>query len=72
MENHSEVVARLRTVFRAGVTIPQEFRLAQLRALLALMEDNEALIVDALNKDLGKVCRRLVLTVSQHPPLPCL
>ncbi|XP_063079838.1 aldehyde dehydrogenase family 3 member B1 [Engraulis encrasicolus] len=54
MENHSEVVARLRTVFRAGVTIPQEFRLAQLRALLALMEDNEALIVDALNKDLGK------------------
>ncbi|KAL2101270.1 hypothetical protein ACEWY4_003031 [Coilia grayii] len=54
MESHSEVVARLRSVFRTGVTIPLQFRLTQLSALLSLMEDNEAQIADALHKDLGK------------------
>lgn len=56
MESHSEVIARLRAAFRNGVTIPLQFRLSQLKALLDLMEENEPQIVDALHKDLAKVC----------------
>ncbi|XP_041942974.1 aldehyde dehydrogenase family 3 member B1 [Alosa sapidissima] len=54
MESHSEVIARLRAAFCTRVTIPLQFRLTQLKALLALMEENEAQIVEALHKDLAK------------------
>lgn len=64
MESHSEVIARLRTAFRNGVTIPLQFRLTQLKALLALMEENEPQIVDALHKDLAKVCMRDYLGIA--------
>lgn len=51
----TQVVDRLRAVFRTGVTIPEQFRQAQLNKLMALIKENEQLILDALHKDLAKV-----------------
>lgn len=56
MECQGEVIAGLRAAFHTGVTIPLEFRLTELKGLLALMEENEAQILDALHRDLRKVC----------------
>ncbi|XP_051572682.1 aldehyde dehydrogenase family 3 member B1 isoform X1 [Myxocyprinus asiaticus] len=54
MESQKQMVERLRGVFRSGVTIPVHFRLTQLEAMLALLEDNEAQILEALHEDLAK------------------
>jgi len=57
METQSQVVARLRSAFGSGVTIPVEFRLNQLSELMSMITDNEEQILVALHKDLGKVRR---------------
>lgn len=54
MESHKEVVERLRGAFRSGVTLPIHFRLTQLKAMLLMLEDNEAQILEALHQDLAK------------------
>lgn len=55
MESHKQVVERLRVTFRSGVTLPIQFRLGQLEAMLSMLEDNEAQIIEALHEDLAKV-----------------
>lgn len=55
MDNQSHVVERLRSTFRSGVTVPEEFRRAQLTKLMALLKENEEQILNALHKDLAKV-----------------
>lgn len=54
MDTQSQVVDRLRSAFRSGVTIPEQFRRAQLTQLMSLMKENEAQILTALHKDLAK------------------
>ncbi|XP_072550088.1 aldehyde dehydrogenase family 3 member B1 [Salminus brasiliensis] len=54
MESQKKVLERLRAAFRSGVTVPHQFRLTQLEALLSLLEDNETQILEALHKDLAK------------------
>uniref|UniRef100_A0A667YVT5 Aldehyde dehydrogenase n=1 Tax=Myripristis murdjan TaxID=586833 RepID=A0A667YVT5_9TELE len=49
-----QVINRLRTTFRSGKTLPEEFRREQLSNLLSLVKDNEQLIIDAVYKDLRK------------------
>lgn len=48
------VVPVLRDSFAQGITTPLSWRLAQLRALKRLLEENSAAIEDALFDDLGK------------------
>lgn len=55
MDNQSHVVERLRSTFRSGVTVPEEFRRTQLTKLMALLKENEEQILNALHKDLAKV-----------------
>lgn len=77
METHSQVVDRLRSTFRSGVTVPEQFRRAQLNKLMSLLNDNEDRIVEALHKDLAKVCvdarpaslATAVLCISAHSVL---
>ncbi|XP_060757307.1 aldehyde dehydrogenase family 3 member B1 [Neoarius graeffei] len=54
MESQKQVIERLRAAFRSNMTLPLHFRAAQLEALLSLLEDNEAQILEALHKDLMK------------------
>ncbi|TSK87486.1 Aldehyde dehydrogenase family 3 member B1 [Bagarius yarrelli] len=54
MEGHPQVIERLRATFRSNITVPLHFRRTQLEALLSLVEDNEAQILEALHKDLTK------------------
>ncbi|XP_071330922.1 aldehyde dehydrogenase family 3 member B1 isoform X1 [Trachinotus anak] len=54
METHGQVVDRLRSAFRSGVTVPEQFRRAQLTRLMSMLKDNEQQIVNALHKDLAK------------------
>lgn len=49
-----ETVQRLRRAYESGVTRPLEWRLAQLRQLLRLLEENEDALLEALRDDLGK------------------
>ena len=53
-EAFDAVVAALRARFEAGTTRPLAFRLARLRALRSLVDENEAEIHAALADDLGK------------------
>lgn len=55
MESQKQVIERLRDAFRSNMTTSLHFRLTQLEALLSLLEDNEAQILEALLKDLSKV-----------------
>lgn len=57
MDTHKQVVDRLRSTFKSGVTIPEEFRRSQLTKLMALMKENEERFLQALHKDLAKVLR---------------
>jgi aldehyde dehydrogenase (NAD+) len=49
-----DTVARLRATFRSGRTRPVEWRLAQLDAIIRLVEEKESEFADALAKDLGR------------------
>lgn len=54
MESHSEVVQRLRSTFRSGVTVPEQFRRSQLQRLLCMLKENEETLLKALHQDLAK------------------
>lgn len=54
MDTQIQVVDRLRSAFKSGITIPDQFRQAQLTKLLSLMKENEELILNALHRDLAK------------------
>jgi aldehyde dehydrogenase (NAD+) len=49
-----DTVAQLRTTFRGGRTKPVEWRLAQLEAIIRLVEERERDFADALAQDLGR------------------
>lgn len=55
MDAQSQVVDRLRSAFRSGITVPEQFRRTQLTNLMSLIKENEQLIIKALHKDLAKV-----------------
>lgn len=46
---------RARTAFRTGHTLAESFRLAQLEAVVQMLEEHECDFVDALGRDLRKV-----------------
>ena len=48
------LIARQRAYFQSGATLPQEFRRAQLRRLLNLLEAHEGDLLAALHRDLHK------------------
>ncbi|XP_047212078.1 aldehyde dehydrogenase family 3 member B1-like isoform X1 [Girardinichthys multiradiatus] len=54
MDSQSHVLERLRTAFRSGITLPEEFRRTQLTNLLSMVRDNEGQILKALHQDLAK------------------
>ncbi|KAM3597507.1 uncharacterized protein V6R79_005505 [Siganus canaliculatus] len=54
MDEQKALVQRLRSAFASGVTVPEEFRLDQLKQLTLLMKENEQRIVKALHQDLAK------------------
>lgn len=69
MDTQSQVVDRLRSAFRTRVTMPEQFRQAQLKQLMAMIQENEQLIIDALHEDLAKVwkhCRMRTFTLSDY------
>lgn len=74
MEGQKQVIERLRAAFRSKMTVPLHFRRTQLEALLSLLEDNEAQILEALHKDLTKVpghsCLHVITTLSKRCPAP--
>lgn len=55
MDTQVQVVDRLRSTFRSGITVPEQFRRSQLTKLMSLIKENEELILKALHKDLAKV-----------------
>ncbi|KAM0947339.1 putative aldehyde dehydrogenase (NAD(P)(+)) [Dioscorea sansibarensis] len=50
----AEMVEELRSGFRTGRTAEYEWRVAQLKGLVRMIDEGEGEIVDALNKDLNK------------------
>jgi len=47
-------VAKVRATYNARVTRPLEWRRAQLKAMIAMLEENESRWSDALRQELGK------------------
>ncbi|MFT7797896.1 aldehyde dehydrogenase family 3 member B1 isoform X1 [Arapaima gigas] len=54
MDGYKTVIDSLRASFRSGFSLPEQFRLDQLEALVTLIRENEKQILEALYKDLGK------------------
>ncbi|XP_008283961.1 aldehyde dehydrogenase family 3 member B1 [Stegastes partitus] len=54
MDTQRQVVDRLRSSFRSGVTVPEQFRKAQLTKLMSMLKENEERFLEALHKDLAK------------------
>ena len=52
--NYSDTVSSLRKAFRRGKTRSVDWRLQQLRNLLAFLDDNSELLCEVLYKDLKK------------------
>lgn len=50
-----DLLRRTRTAFQAGRTAKESFRLAQLEAVVRMLEEHEWDFVDALERDLHKV-----------------
>ncbi|XP_002966702.2 aldehyde dehydrogenase family 3 member H1 [Selaginella moellendorffii] len=48
------LVAELRDEFRSGRTRPMDWRAAQLRAMLRMIDEREGEIIEALDRDIGK------------------
>lgn len=51
----ADLMKRARVAFRAGRTLREGFRLAQMEAVVQMMEEHECDFVDALGRDLHKV-----------------
>ncbi|ETO30378.1 hypothetical protein RFI_06742 [Reticulomyxa filosa] len=54
LENINDCVAEMRKVFRSNVTRPLSGRKDQLANLLRLLDENEKVIIQAIEKDLGR------------------
>ncbi len=54
MSKYSEIISKSRQSFASGKTKDIEYRKQQLKALYRFLEENESLIVSALNEDLRK------------------
>jgi aldehyde dehydrogenase (NAD+) len=54
MDEHSDLVERLRRTYRSRRTRPLEWRVEQLERLEAMLDDNEERWIDAMAADLGK------------------
>lgn len=54
MDSYRQLIDRLRSAFRSAVTVPEQFRRAQLQKLLSMIRENEEQILSALHKDLAK------------------
>lgn len=70
MASYSEEVQRLRATFRSRVTVPEQFRRAQLQQLLRMLEENEESILKALHQDLAKpkfeaVLSEMVIVINE-------
>lgn len=50
-----DLIKRARTAFQYGRTLAESFRLAQLEALVQMLEEHQCDFVDALGRDLRKV-----------------
>lgn len=50
-----DLIQRARTAFQTGRTLAESFRLAQLEALVQMLEEHQCDFVDALGRDLHKV-----------------
>lgn len=50
-----DLITRARTAFRTGRTLTESFRLAQLEAMVQMLEEHQCDFVDALGRDLHKV-----------------
>ncbi len=64
-----DLLKRARVAFQAGRTLKEGFRLAQLEAVVRMLEEHECDFVDALGRDLHKVTTMFVLdydNMSQH------
>jgi len=51
----SQVVQSTRAVFRSGRTLPTEWRIEQLKAMLRLLEEQDEALTAAMQQDLNKV-----------------
>lgn len=50
-----DLMKRARTAFQAGRTLAESFRLAQLEAVVQMLEEHQCDLVEALGRDLHKV-----------------
>lgn len=50
-----DLIKRARTAFRTGRTLTDSFRLAQLEAVVQMLEEHQCDFVDTLGRDLHKV-----------------
>ena len=50
----SEIVSDCRSAFFSGKTRPLAWRMTQLKSLLKMLDENEAVLCEALGKDLRK------------------
>lgn len=50
-----DLITRARAAFRTGRTLTESFRLAQLEAMVQMLEEHQCDFVDALGRDLHKV-----------------
>lgn len=50
-----DLIKRARTAFQTGRTLAESFRLAQLEAVVQMLEEHQCDFVDALGRDLHKV-----------------
>eukprot|EP01117_Protostelium_nocturnum_P006389 TRINITY_DN2306_c0_g1_i1.p1 TRINITY_DN2306_c0_g1~~TRINITY_DN2306_c0_g1_i1.p1 ORF type:complete len:472 (-),score=191.24 TRINITY_DN2306_c0_g1_i1:196-1611(-) len=67
--NVEKVVEGLRESFFSGITLPEEFRLGQLKTLKKMMVDNKTEIIAAVQKDLGKGLPFEVLMSEWNMPM---
>jgi len=58
-----DLLRRARIAFHAGRTLKESFRLAQLEAVVRMLEEHECDFVDALGRDLHKVRVELLSSV---------
>lgn len=54
LEESKQACHDLKTYFLTGATLEYEYRIQQLKALKAMVQENEDLLCEALKKDLGK------------------
>lgn len=67
----TDLLRRARVAFQAGRTLAESFRLAQLEAVVQMLEEHECDFVDALRRDLHKVGGLACSQWAIHAPWGC-